>query len=234
MMELPKGGEMFYAFLQALLLPVAKLLFRLRVEGAENIPTTGGVILAANHVSFADPLILGLAVRRPLYFVAKEELFRHRVFAWLIRSLNAFPVGREQRSAAALKKTLALLKAGEPVVIFPEGTRGDGLTFGEPKPGIGLVAKKSGAPVIPVYHQGAEKILPRGTVFPRIHPVVVCFGRPIHFPAGSREGREALDLFGQRVMGAIASLKETLERRKGVCNSSPNETTVGGATADVF
>ncbi len=225
---------MFYALLQALLLPVAKLLFRLRVEGAENVPTTGGVILAANHVSFADPLILGLAVRRPLYFVAKEELFRHRAFAWLIRSLNAFPVGKEQRSAAALKKTLALLKAGEPVVIFPEGTRGDGLTFGEPKPGIGLVAKKSGAPVIPVYHQGAEKILPRGTVFPRIHPVVVCFGRAIHFPEGSREGREALDLFGQRVMGAIASLKEALERRKDVCNSSPNETTVGGATADAF
>jgi len=225
---------MFYTLLRGFLLPLAKLLFRFRVEGAENVPASGGVILAANHVSFADPLILGVALRRMLHFVAKEELFRHRAFGWLIRSLNAFPVSRDLKSTAALKKTLALLKAGEPVVIFPEGTRGNGRTLGEARPGIGLVAKKSGSPVIPVYHQGAEKILPRGAFLPRLHPLVVCFGRPLQFPTRSGEGKEGLELFGQQVMGAIASLKEALERRKDVHKGSPNETTLGGATADAF
>jgi len=117
---------------------------------------------------------------------------------------------------STFKRSLALLKAGEAMVIFPEGTRGDGLTLGEAKPGIGFLAKKSGVVVVPVYHRGAERILPKGAFLPRLHPVTVWFGKPFRFPddAGSR-GKGFVE-FEQEVMGEIASLKLALETEERV------------------
>lgn len=202
---------MLYTILRFWLLLIARLFFHLRVEGVEHIPASGGVIFAVNHVSYVDPLVVGVAVGRRLHFMAKAELFRDRAFAWLLRKLNAFPVSRDRMMPSTFKRSLALLKAGEALVIFPEGTRGDGLTLGEAKPGIGLLAKKSGAAVVPVYHRGAERVLPKGALLPRLHPVTVWFGKPLRFPAdaGSR-GRGFVE-FEKEVMREIASLKVALE-----------------------
>lgn len=218
---------MFYRALRFVLLPIAKLLFHLRVEGRENVPASGGVILAANHVSFVDPLVLGVATRRKLHFLAKVELFRNPIFAFIIRRLNALPVGRDRMELSTFTKGLALLKRGEVLVVFPEGTRGEGVKLGEAKPGVGLLARWSRAPVVPVYHRGAEKVLPKGAFLPRVHPLQVCFGRPLRFSADALKGEEGLVEFSRQVMEEIASLKAALEERE-----SSKKTTQGGTIED--
>lgn len=220
---------MFYRILRFVLLPIATLLFRLKVEGEENVPPSGGVILAANHVSFVDPLVLGVATRRTLNFLAKVELFRHPIFAFIIRKLNALPVGRDRMELSTFKKGLALLKRGEVLVVFPEGTRGEGGKLGEAKLGIGLLAKWSGVPVVPVYHRGAEKVLPKGAFLPRVYPLRVFFGRPLRFSTDALKGEEGLVEFSRQVMEEITSLKATWEEREG-----SQKTRQGGTIEDEF
>ena len=154
-----------YAATRLFCLGVAKSLCRLRVEGREFIPLTGPAIIAANHVSFLDPFIIGVAIQRHVHFMAKEELFRFRPLGWLLRQYQAFPVYRRQSDRQAMNRAIFLLQRGEIVVIFPEGTRGDGSRLGPAKPGIALIAARTGAPVIPAYHCGTEKCSREGPGF---------------------------------------------------------------------
>jgi len=207
---------MLYTILRSWLLLIARLFFHLRVEGVEHIPASGGVIFAVNHVSYVDPLVIGVAVGRRLHFMAKAELFQNRAFAWFLRRLNAFPVSRNRMEPSTLKRSLALLKAGEALVVFPEGTRGDGLTLGKAKPGIRLLAKKSRAVVVPVYHRGAERILPKGAFLPRLHPVIVWFGKPFRFPADAGSWGKGFVEFEKEVMEEIAALRLALETEERI------------------
>lgn len=200
---------MLYSFLHRILNPVAKGLFHFKVIGKEHIPSAGGVILAANHVSVVDPFFLGLAVPRELNFMAKEELFSNRIFAWLLKKFNAFPVGRNRPGPSSLKKALSLLQEGQALLLFPEGTRGDGKNFQDPKSGVGFIAERSGSPVIPVYHEGTAKVMPRGFQWIRPYPVTVYFGEPLRFPPDSRGTKAAYQEFGALVMEKIAALKGT-------------------------
>lgn len=189
-------------------LGIAKLAFRLHVEGEENIPHTGPAIVAANHVSYIDPIIIGIAIRRPVRFMAKKELFRFSLFGWLLRQLGAFPVNRHRINMQAFKRAIALLEAGELVAIFPEGTRGDGVELRPGKPGIGLIATRTGVPVIPAFHRGTEKVLPRGAWFPRSHRITVTFGAPCRFPEEQvGTGQDQAVLFSRTIMENIAALK---------------------------
>lgn len=149
------------------------------VRGADHVPAHGPAILAVNHVSALDPFLVGSVVRRPLWFMAKEELFRHRALGALFRSLHAFPVRRDRADLSTIRRTLALLREGEAVMMFPEGTRQDGITFGPVRPGVAVLAARAGAPVVPTYHEGIGRILPRGARWPRRHPVTVWFGPPM-------------------------------------------------------
>jgi len=185
-------------------------LFRFRVVGKEELPTSGGMILAANHVSFVDPLFIGVAmVERQLHFLAKEELFRSALFGALIRDLRAFPVRRGQIDHSAIKRCLRLLEAGEALLMFPEGTRGDGKVLQEGEEGIGLLVARSGCPVVPVYVRGTDKVLPRGKRIPRVHPVTVYFGQPLwpHRETVRGEGRWGYRRLSGQVMKGIAELK---------------------------
>jgi 1-acyl-sn-glycerol-3-phosphate acyltransferase len=193
-------------------------LFRFRVVGKEGLPTSGGVILAANHVSFADPLFIGVAmVERQLHFLAKEELFRSALFGALIRDLRAFPVRRGQVNYSAIKRCLRLLEAGEVLLMFPEGTRGDGRILKEGEEGIGLLAARSGCPVVPVYVRGTDKVLPKGKRIPRVHPVTVYFGQPLwpHREAVREEGRWGYRQLSEQVMRGIAELKAVADAAGG-------------------
>lgn len=206
----PKKAILHFAVTMSrlLCLGVSKVAFRLHVEGEEFIPHTGPAILAANHVSFIDPIIIEIAVRRPIHFMAKKELFHFRVFGWLLRQFGAFPVNRHRINMQAFKQTVYLLKAGEIVTIFPEGTRGDGDELRPAKPGIGLIAARTDAPVVPVLHQGTEKVLPRGAWLPRPHRITIKFGAPFQFleeQAGDR--RDQVVVFSQAIMAKIAALK---------------------------
>lgn len=191
-----------------LCLGIAKVTFRLHIEGEEFIPRTGPTILAANHVSFIDPIIIAVSVRRPVRFMAKKELFRFPLFGWLLRQFGAFPVNRHRINLQAFKQATSLLEAGEIVAMFPEGTRGDGVELRPAKPGIGLIAARTSAPVVPVLHLGTEKVLPRGAWFPRPYRIVIKFGAPLRFAEGQIGKRQdQVELFSQTIMEKIAALK---------------------------
>ena len=176
-------NRIVYWCFRALAQPAMRVLFRARRTGREHIPD-GKVILAANHRSFLDPFILGTCVRRPIYFVAKQELFEHRFFGWFLNCMGAFPIRRGESDEESLATALALLDRGEAVVIFPEGTRHRSGPLHEPRSGVGRLALESGAPVVPVAIKGTERAR-RGW---RIRPVKVHLrcGRPLSYPRVER------------------------------------------------
>jgi 1-acyl-sn-glycerol-3-phosphate acyltransferase len=172
------------------------ILWRRRVRGREHIPPRGPLLFAANHASFADPPLVGSSVHRPLYFMAKEELFQIPLLGWLIRHVNAFPIRRKEGDVGAFRTAQRILAAGGAMLLFPEGRRQKGGVFGKPKAGVGLLAVKSGAPVVPVYVHNTFRLwqCPRLTVV---------FGPPLVAMGG-----ETAEGFSQRMMDAIRRLKE--------------------------
>jgi glycerol-3-phosphate dehydrogenase (NAD(P)+) len=153
--------------------------FRLRRLGTEHIPE-GGVILASNHRSFLDPFAIGCCLGRPIYFVAKQELFKNPLLGWVLNCLGAFPIKRGASDEESVATSLALLERGEAVVIFPEGTRIRTGSLASPKRGVGRLALKSGSPVVPIAVTNSERAR-KGW---RIRPVKVHIrcGPPLTFP----------------------------------------------------
>lgn len=194
-----RGFGVLYRVCHWLVRRLLDLTVDVTVHGLEHVPPRGAALLAVNHVSALDPVLVGAAVARPVWYMAKEELFRRRLLGPLIRALHAFPVRRHRAGAATVRRALGLLREGEAVLIFPEGTRQDGVTLGPVRPGVAVLAARAGAPVIPVYHEGAARILPRGARWPRRHPVVVCFGPPLHPPAAVLRDTGAAEAFGQHL-----------------------------------
>src|SRR2546423_10312178 len=154
-------NRVVYWIVRAVLQPAMRIWFRLERQGRENIPASGPVILASNHRSFLDPFVIGVCLRRPVYFVAKQELFHKRWQALLLNSLGAFPVRRGESDEEAVATSKAILARGDAVVIFPEGTRIRTGALGWPKRGVGRLALESGAPVVPVAVAGSQRT-PRG------------------------------------------------------------------------
>jgi glycerol-3-phosphate dehydrogenase (NAD(P)+) len=153
--------------------------FRLRRLGRGHIPQ-GGVILAANHRSFLDPFAIGSCLPRPVYFVAKRELFRNPVLGWFLNCMGAFPIRRGEADDESMETALQLLDRGDAIVIFPEGTRIQTGSLGRPKRGVGRLALQSGAPVVPVAVAGSERARDGWRIKPvKVH---VRFGPPLTFP----------------------------------------------------
>jgi glycerol-3-phosphate dehydrogenase (NAD(P)+) len=169
-----------YWLMRAWLQPFAHLYWRLSRLGREHIPDGGPIIFVANHRSFLDPFIVGLCCRRPVYYVAKEELFKNRFFGWFISSLGAFPVRRGAADTDMIETAKAILKRGDPVLIFPEGTRTRPGALGKPKRGVGRLALETGAPVVPIAIKGTEAIRKGWRIRP--HNVRVRIGNALHFP----------------------------------------------------
>ncbi len=169
-----------YWLMRAWLQPFAHIYWRLSRIGREHIPQDGPIIFVANHRSFLDPFIVGMCNRRPVYYVAKEELFRNRFFGWFISSLGAFPVRRGAADADMIETAKAILRRGDPVLIFPEGTRVRPGALGKPKRGVGRLALETGAPVVPVAIKGTEAIRKGWRIRP--HKIRVRIGSPLRFP----------------------------------------------------
>ncbi|MFY0543600.1 lysophospholipid acyltransferase family protein [Brevibacillus sp. H7] len=163
---------MVYHIIRSLVDLFLRIRFRMKVEGAHHIPE-GSCILAMNHTSNFDPLMVGTRTPRKMYIMAKEELFANRFFAWIITEMGAFPIKRGQADLKSLKHSLKILEEGKIFSIFIEGTRSKTGEMQEPKKGIGFLVKKSGAPVIPTYVYGAK----RGW----FQPAGVVFGPPVTF-----------------------------------------------------
>jgi len=144
-----------YWIARAILGLAAKALFAIRVEGAERVPEQGPVVLCANHISWWDPVIVAITTRRPVHFMAKTELFRYPLFGSLLRMIHAFPVDRGKPDLSAIRDSISVLKSGNVLGVFPEGTRQRGKdALGEMHPGAALVALRTHAPVIPVAIRG--------------------------------------------------------------------------------
>ncbi|MFJ8041900.1 lysophospholipid acyltransferase family protein [Kitasatospora sp. NPDC096147] len=195
--------------------PLARVVYRPVIEGLENVPRGGGVILASNHLSFVDSVVIPLAAPRQVFFLAKAEYFTGTGFKGALSrafftAINAVPVERgEYRSAqASLESALEILNDGKAFGIYPEGTRSlDGRLY-RGKTGVAWLALTAGVPVVPVALEGPEQILPVGKRFPRLKKVTVRFGEPLHFDElhgqarSARARREVTD----RVMAAIHEL----------------------------
>jgi glycerol-3-phosphate dehydrogenase (NAD(P)+) len=169
-----------YWLVRAVFQPFFHLYFRLSRIGREHVPETGPVIFAANHRSFLDPFVIATIARRPMYYVAKEELFGNRLTAWFLNALGAFPVRRGQGDADMIDTARVILERGDAVLIFPEGTRIRPGSLGRPKRGVGRLALETGAPVVPVAVIGTEAVRKGWRIRP--HKVRIRVGRPLTFP----------------------------------------------------
>src|SRR4051812_34938700 len=183
-----RGVQPFVFWLTcAILKPFLRIYFRISLVGREHLPKEGGVILASNHRSFLDPFVVGAWLGRPVFFVAKKELFDRRFAGWFLNCLGAFPIKRGESDEESVETAKQILARGDALVIFPEGTRHRTGSLGRPKRGVGRLALETGAPVIPVAVHGTERAR-RGW---RIRPVKVKlrYGRPLTFPRADNASR---------------------------------------------
>ncbi len=188
----------------------------IETHGVENIPREGGVLLVSNHISLLDPVIVGSAANREIHFMARSNVFNVPLLGPLISVFNAYPVNRGRPDLGALRRTITLLKKGNAALIFPEGTRSFDGKLGKAHDGACFIAHRANVPTIPVYHKGAEKMMPRGSKRIRRAKLSVTFGKPIDFShiVESEIKREMYQEMGVQMMGAISSLENhTLHRR---------------------
>lgn len=192
-----------YAFAKALIRVIGFVLWRVRDYGTQNVPATGGLIVACNHISNLDPPLLGAYCPRQISYMAKKELFEIPVLGPLIAAVGAYPVDREGSSASAIKRSVEILRKGGCVGIFPEGGRnvhGDK----EARIGVALVASLGKAPVVPAYiHNSAHA--------GHLAQIKVAFGPPLSLPAGRKATREELAKFTEDVMDAIRALGKSID-----------------------
>ena len=202
-------STIIYGILWILCRSLSRLFLRYRTNGVEYIPRTGGVLLAANHASYADIPLLGCGVWRRLFYLGRANLFPHPIANWVLRSLGWIPLKPERWDRKAFQQAVNLLKAGNAVVIFPEGTRTPDGALQPGKPGMGMIVAEAQCSVIPVFLEGTYQVLPMGAYWLRLHPVTVNFGKPIDFSEAIRtlEGKALYEHVTETVMDRIAGLR---------------------------
>jgi 1-acyl-sn-glycerol-3-phosphate acyltransferase len=176
---------MFYSTIKAMVKRFYHARYKIRVIGEDRVPSEGPVIICSNHISELDPPLVAISVKREMAFFAKSELFRIPVLGFLISRLNAFPVERGKGDRAALKKSVEVLKEGNMLLIFPEGSRNRSGTLKELQQGAGFMAVKSGAKVVPAAIKGN---------YDRKKGVTIVFGKPIDTAALVAEGRNRKEI----------------------------------------
>jgi 1-acyl-sn-glycerol-3-phosphate acyltransferase len=180
---------------------LSRTLFRLRVVHGERIPIDGAYVLAPSHRSYFDTPFLAAVTRRRIRFMGKRELWKHGWSARLFNALGAFPVDRDNPDRAALRTAMAALQGGEPLVVFPEGTRRFGPVVCDLHDGAAYLAARTGVPIVPVGIGGSEDILAKGRKLPKFKKVVVVVGEPLDPPergtAGTVRRADVAELTGR-------------------------------------
>jgi 1-acyl-sn-glycerol-3-phosphate acyltransferase len=156
-----------------------KLFCGFTVSGQVSVPKSGGFILATNHASNVDPLVIGAACPKPLHFMAKIELFKKPAGAWILSAVHAFPVRRGTGDIHAIREAMRRVRAGGGLLIFPEGGRSKDGKIGSGQEGIGFLAEKLNVPIVPAYIGGTDKVLPKGSSRVSAARVTVRFGKQI-------------------------------------------------------
>lgn len=225
-----------FTVVRAILLTVCRVFLRMRVEGLENVPKTGALIVVGNHLHNADPLLISIAIPRPVHYMAKKELFAVPVIGRIIRLGGAFPVDRGTADRSAIRTADQTLKQGIAVGMFPEGTRSKthGLKFA--LPGAAMIAQLTGASIVPVAITGSERLPFNGrTLRPaatgqtpkRRRGVTIVVGQPFSIPTRTEDGRKVdRDEATNRLMTEVARLLPPEYRgifADHVANESPDE-----------
>ena len=187
---------MFYRIVIALAKVLYFFIYRIKSVGQENVIKSGGVIYAANHKSWADPIVIALTSKRQLTFMGKKELFKFKPFGYILKALGAFPVNRGTGDVGAVKTGLKILKEGKVMMIFPEGKRVDKGEIVPAKPGVAMFATHAKVPVVPITVVGEYKLW---------HKITVIYGEPIYFDEyyGQKLTSEKLTELSQKVLDTI-------------------------------
>ena len=192
------------AFIRYTVMGIYKLVYNFHIEGVENIPQDRPLVMASNHRSYADPVILTMPMKKPVTYMAKEELFKNKLFGWFITMLGAFPVKRGAGDMQVIDDAVGILNSGKHLVIFPEGTRSKDGKVGKGKTGVALIAAKSGADVLPcgIIFEG-EKLKFRSKLTLKFGKVI-----PAEEIAVEDASPKALKSVKARIMNAIRELVE--------------------------
>jgi glycerol-3-phosphate dehydrogenase (NAD(P)+) len=214
-------NPVLYWVLRALLVPFFLVYFRMQRIGREHLPRTGPLLLASNHRSFLDPFVIGTMARRPVYYMAKRELFEKRWQAWILNALGAFPVDRGAGDSGAMDTARAILERGDCVVVFPEGTRTRPGPLGEPRRGVGRLALETGAPVVPIAVIGSDAVRRGWRIRPR--KVRIRAGRPLLFPRAGNCSPALAAGVTQRVWACVSLQWDWLGGVKAARPALPDE-----------
>lgn len=199
----------FYGFFHYLAANIHSMCFRGEVAGSENFPVEGPFLIASNHASHLDPPFVGSHVPRQMRFFARKSLWKNRMLGWWMDRVETIPVERDSGDIGAIKRVLQALAENRAVVLFPEGTRSQDGLLQKPKPGVGLMACKTGVPVVPCRIFGSFEAFGKGTSLPRFGtPVSIVFGPPIAAADydDPKAGKARYELAAQRIMDRIAAL----------------------------
>jgi 1-acyl-sn-glycerol-3-phosphate acyltransferase len=205
----------FYGFFHYVAASLHAMWFRGEVYGTENFPLDGPFLIASNHASHLDPPFVGAHVPRQMRFFARKSLWSNRLMCWWMNRTETIPVERDSGDIGAIKRVLQALKENRAIVLFPEGTRSPDGLLQKAKPGVGLMACKTGVPVVPCRIFGSFQAFGKGSSLPRFGtPVTIVFGPPI--PASEYDdpsaGKARYELAAQRIMDRIAALPEPPHR----------------------
>lgn len=199
---------MFYEAAWVTITPFLKLGFRVDVDGAENIPDDGAAILASNHLSFLDHMLLPLATRRQIYFISKIEHFEKKFRGWFFRKIGVIPLKRGEGDEQAFERALETIRSGNLFAIYPEGTRSRDGKLHRGHTGVARLAFLTGAPVVPAAMLGTYEAMPKGESVPKLTKCGVKLGTPIPFPHDEEKAndRQALREATDGIMQSIADL----------------------------
>lgn len=216
-----RASRAFYFVVRAVVAALTRVLTRLTIEGREHLPRTGAFVLAPVHRSYIDTPIASCLTRRRLRFMGKDTLWRRRWSGWVLSALGGFPVVRGTADREALRRCVAVLERGEPLVLFPEGERKSGPTVHPLFDGAVYTALRAGVPIVPVGIGGSERVMPKGKNVPRPRKVHVIVGERIVPPpptASGRVSRSAIREMSDELHATLQRLFDEAQSKAG----SPN------------
>ena len=218
-----------FTIARVILLALCRVALGMRVEGVHNVPRSGGVLVLGNHLHNADPVLICIAMPRPIHFMAKKELLSVPVISWFARLSGAFPVDRGRSDRRAIRRAFATLEQGIALGMFPEGTRSPSRQIEKVLAGAGLIAIRGGAPIVPMAITGSEHLPFNGakaggrSTSRRRRGIVVRFGEPIEVPATIDGKRTTSDMAIDLIMHRVASMLP--ESYRGVYLSADKSST---------
>ncbi|MFP4687207.1 MAG: lysophospholipid acyltransferase family protein [bacterium] len=200
----------YYRFSQVVVGAFFRVYFRHQTYGLDNVPLDEGAVIATNHASVLDPPMIGVDLPRPIFSMAKQSLHKIPLFGSLIRAFHSFPVKRGVYNRNAMEQAIKLLKAGNLVVMFPEGTRSRDGEMKAFRPGIGKIVKEAGCGVLPGYLEGTFEAWPPGKYLPRPRKTALTFGKMRYYDDYPDQGRKTYRMIANDVCQAVKGLQNNV------------------------